>query len=343
MRTSSFPTLLPALAILAVPAAAQSFDFTIDQAQSDWNWSGTTTIGPIEGNPDTDFELFGTILLDLDAGGSPIGGGQVFSSNALVIPDLHGRIPNPIPWLPPLALIDVTNLSFSFSTPPFTVANNGNFTTDWSVTILSGMLTVTPITGAPTVTDLTGTQGPPATNPGNLDKVGALITLHSDQTSDFHFDDPSSGIGGDFHLEGTLHAAFTCPPRVNYCQTSPNSVGPGAHISTTGSSSITSNNLILHCVGLPPGQYGIYYYGPDRIQIPFGEGFRCVGGGVFRLPIMNSGPAGEFHFQLDHGSLPPGGGIEAGQTVDFQAWYRDPPGGGSGFNLSDAIEVFFCP
>jgi len=27
----------------------------------------------------------------------------------------------------------------------------------------------------------------------------------------------------------------------------------------------------------------------------------------------------------------------------FQCWYRDPSGAGSGFNLSDALEAWFCP
>jgi hypothetical protein len=30
-------------------------------------------------------------------------------------------------------------------------------------------------------------------------------------------------------------------------------------------------------------------------------------------------------------------------TLHFQGWYRDPDGGGTGFNLSDARTVTFTP
>jgi len=35
--------------------------------------------------------------------------------------------------------------------------------------------------------------------------------------------------------------------------------------------------------------------------------------------------------------------IQAGEAWRFQFWYRNPAGGGAGFNLSDALLVTFCP
>jgi len=32
-----------------------------------------------------------------------------------------------------------------------------------------------------------------------------------------------------------------------------------------------------------------------------------------------------------------------GDTKFFQFWYRNPAGGGAGFNLSDSLAVPFCP
>ena len=39
-----------------------------------------------------------------------------------------------------------------------------------------------------------------------------------------------------------------------------------------------------------------------------------------------------------------GGQINPGSTWNFQFWFRDPMGpGGNGFNLSDGLQVDFCP
>ena len=36
-------------------------------------------------------------------------------------------------------------------------------------------------------------------------------------------------------------------------------------------------------------------------------------------------------------------GFEAGETVYFQLWYRDPAGSGATSNLSNGLGVLFCP
>jgi hypothetical protein len=33
--------------------------------------------------------------------------------------------------------------------------------------------------------------------------------------------------------------------------------------------------------------------------------------------------------------------FQTGLTWNFQAWYRDPAGGASGYNLSDGLELMF--
>jgi hypothetical protein len=35
--------------------------------------------------------------------------------------------------------------------------------------------------------------------------------------------------------------------------------------------------------------------------------------------------------------------IQPADTRYFQIWYRDPTGGSSGFNLSNGLEITFCP
>jgi hypothetical protein len=91
---------------------------------------------------------------------------------------------------------------------------------------------------------------------------------------------------------------------------------------------------------------GIFYYGPNQIQIPFGDGNRCVGAGgtgVFRLPVVFTDSSGEALQDLDFsvaGTL--ADNIQAGEVWNFQFWFRDPLAGGATFNLSDALEVTFC-
>ncbi|MFT7485000.1 MAG: hypothetical protein ACI9F9_000846 [Candidatus Paceibacteria bacterium] len=130
----------------------------------------------------------------------------------------------------------------------------------------------------------------------------------------------------------------------SYCIGAPNSAGPGAVICTSGSAGVAANNLTLTCTGLPANKFGIYFYGPNQIQSPFGNGFRCVGGPVNRLPAQISTNGGVAVHHLDNTNPPsPAGQISAGQVWNFQFWYRDPAAGGSGYNLSSGHSLLFTP
>ena len=128
----------------------------------------------------------------------------------------------------------------------------------------------------------------------------------------------------------------------NYCSTAPNSVGSGGLITFTGSTSVSANDLVLRANSLPTGQFGAFYFGPNQIQVPFGDGFRCVGGDTIRLPVQQTTVAGTAVRALDLNNLPSGAIIVSGDVVNFQFWYRDPGFGGSGYNLTDAIAFTFC-
>jgi hypothetical protein len=127
-----------------------------------------------------------------------------------------------------------------------------------------------------------------------------------------------------------------------YCYGEVNSTGSGAQIGWGGSTSIAANNLALQASPLPSGVPCIFFYAPNEIVIPFGNGFRCVGGSIYRLPVVvaTGGWAG---MTLDYANLPDNGDINVGDTWKFQNWYRDMPAGGAGFNLSNALSVTFCP
>jgi len=139
--------------------------------------------------------------------------------------------------------------------------------------------------------------------------------------------------------------ASSCVPRA-YCSTSPNSNGAGARIGSEGTPSLGANSFSLRVSAASTSKPGIFYYGPNQIQIPFGDGSRCVGAGgigVLRLPLVFTDSSGDAAQALDFSS--PGqlsDNVQAGEVWNFQFWYRDPLAGGATFNLSDALEVTFC-
>ncbi|MDP6763227.1 MAG: integrin alpha [Planctomycetota bacterium] len=129
-----------------------------------------------------------------------------------------------------------------------------------------------------------------------------------------------------------------------YCTAAPNSAGGGAVLDHSGSLSVAANDFSLRVTGCPPAHFGLFYYGTQSIDVPFGDGFRCVGGTAFRLGIANTGSAGAAAWALDLDDPPqPAGRITPGSRWSFQFWYRDIPAGQSGFNLSDALSGTFSP
>ena len=91
----------------------------------------------------------------------------------------------------------------------------------------------------------------------------------------------------------------------------------------------------------PDGQPGLFYYGTGSLMIPFGDGYQCVGGSLYRLPIAVA--AGGVHsHELDITSPPvPSGQITAGSTWNFPAWHRDSGPGGATSNFTNGLEIGF--
>ena len=128
------------------------------------------------------------------------------------------------------------------------------------------------------------------------------------------------------------------------------STGYGAYLSGHGSAAVSADDLVLTtAIGTQAGGFGVYFRGQGATLVPFGDGNRCVGAGaVIRLPVsaipadgvVTVGPG------LVAGSIGTGAGntILAGQTWNWQFWFRDPQGPcGNAFNLSNALAVPFTP
>ena len=134
-----------------------------------------------------------------------------------------------------------------------------------------------------------------------------------------------------------------------YCVAAANSVSSeGAALLAGGSANMGANNLVLQAGPIAPGQFALFYHGATQLQLPFGEDFRCVGGGTVRVgPIAVASGTG-FAMRAVDLSGPAGVSISPGTTRTFQCWYRDPAAGdingdltASGFNLSDALAITF--
>jgi hypothetical protein len=123
----------------------------------------------------------------------------------------------------------------------------------------------------------------------------------------------------------------------NYCLVNPNSTGNAAIISYSGSCSIAFNDFTLTAQPVP-NQSFLFFFGPNQIQLPFGNGFLCVGGGLTRInpPMFASGNVATRSIDLVGLGLAPG-------TKNFQCWFRDPMGGGAAYNTSDAIQITLIP
>jgi hypothetical protein len=146
-----------------------------------------------------------------------------------------------------------------------------------------------------------------------------------------------------------LYSGLDFAPWFTYCEALPNSsYATGAAISYVGSPSLSDANLDLVVNWAVKNSVGLFLYGPAQQQTPFGNGYLCVGAGgvgVFRLQPFVTGIS-HGGISLDFSQPPLSGGpgmITPGSTWNFQAWYRDTPAGGAGFNLSNALSATFVP
>ena len=154
------------------------------------------------------------------------------------------------------------------------------------------------------------------------------------------FDESGSLFTGSI-LQGTFTKIV--PGVLSYCASAPNSASlSGASLSHTGTTSIAGNDLTLTCNDLPAGATGVFFYGFTPAEYPLGDGTLCISyPDLFRINVTQASPAGIASFGLDTGALAAAGRIEPGSVIQVQHWYRDTLAGGSGFNLSNAVQVLF--
>ncbi|MEO2093046.1 MAG: hypothetical protein ABGY71_03175 [bacterium] len=153
--------------------------------------------------------------------------------------------------------------------------------------------------------------------------------------------------GGAGAFSGVVHlVAFAAPSTLfnSYCNSNLNSLGVAATISAVGSNSLASGDLELVADGLLANQTGLFFHGSNQVQFPFGDGFLCVAGQLFRYGIVAADAVGQARLLVDYAAPPVAANqITAGSQWNFQFWYRDNHSSNAGFNLTDAMALTFAP
>ncbi|MEM1447802.1 MAG: hypothetical protein AAGI22_01745 [Planctomycetota bacterium] len=137
----------------------------------------------------------------------------------------------------------------------------------------------------------------------------------------------------------------------NYCAANPNSTGATAAMSASGTPSVAANSLTLECSDMPQQSFSFFITGQTQgfTAMPGGSaGNLCLGGAIGRFvgpgEIQNSGLSGTVQLPVDLTQVPTPTGfvsIQAGETWNFQCWFRDSVGGAATSNFSDGLEIAF--
>ncbi|MBK8978666.1 MAG: hypothetical protein IPM29_22440 [Planctomycetes bacterium] len=191
--------------------------FDIVPAQSSFNFSGNVTFsglsGPIVGNPAT-FNVSGATSADLGISSSAIATGQFVAGNGTIvtIPTLNAVVPNPIPFLPPLATMRVTGATVVFRSVDvttgapqvFPVAPNGTFSMGVVGDVLSGTAVVSGLVNQ--TIPLAGQSSSPATVAGTFSYTSTGVRLQVSINLLLNFADPGTGASGSLTLTGSIAA-----------------------------------------------------------------------------------------------------------------------------------------
>lgn len=136
-----------------------------------------------------------------------------------------------------------------------------------------------------------------------------------------------------------------------YCAANVNSTGTAAVMGATGSRLVSANNVTLQATQLPPNSFGFFITSQSRgfVQNPGGSaGNLCLSGAVGRYvgpgEIQNSGAGSAISLALNLNAMPTPLGfvaVQAGETWNFSAWFRDASPSGPTSNFADGYELAF--
>jgi len=167
---------------------------------------------------------------------------------------------------------------------------------------------------------------------------------------------PGTATVTEMYFDDMSFAVFNPPPTglgTNYCGPAvPNTSGGPATLTATGSAVAANNNVTLTAANMPANQFGFFLTSMTQGFVPNpggSNGNLCLAGTIGRYvapgQIKNAGPGGTFSLVLPLPQTPAGGSfvpIVAGQTWNFQCWFRDiGPMGQPQSNFTNGRSIVF--
>lgn len=281
------------LALLGLAPAAsaqgvQEYDLQVSPALSPCTFGGNTSLGPIQGNPSNQFRMAGLVTMRLGPPGGPFTTGEFVDGHIFSIPAvLDGKIPNPIPHLPPLAFMEVIDGVYNVISPAFSIDPAGNFSTTITMASTHGTLRLRYF-GTTTDYSLVGGVSNPTTVSGTLSGTGSTYTLDLPFTVDYPFSDPGTGISGDVILSGAAGAQtdLVDPPLI--LRVTSLSAGFTGLFSVTGATPGAQVFLVYGLNGLgmtPVPQLGVTLGLAQPVQAGNSQRAGAGGSTVWTLPV----------------------------------------------------------
>lgn len=142
----------------------------------------------------------------------------------------------------------------------------------------------------------------------------------------------------------TLGTAYCTPAVVN-------SSGSDAKITAMGSIAVIDNSVTLVALDMPSNSFGFFLTSMSQGMVtnPGGSaGTLCLGGSIGRFvgpgQVQNSGTLGSISLAIDLTTQPTPQGpvaVVAGETWNFQTWFRDFSGGAVTSNFTHGLEITF--
>lgn len=136
-----------------------------------------------------------------------------------------------------------------------------------------------------------------------------------------------------------------------YCEGVPNSTGQPGLLIATGSAVAASNDVTLNAVQLPTGTFGFFVTSLTQgllVGVGGSQGNLCLGGQIGRYnqasQVQVSDATGRMSLEIDLTMTPTPFMPEpvlAGETRNFQTWYRDTVGGMNTSNFTSAVAIPF--